>query len=134
MPRNLAAPAMLVLLAACGTPQEQCISRETREYRTILSLLTEVEGNIARGYAWEERPVRTTEWDDCSDVVRGPEGKPVLISRPCLRDVVDMERFRIPIDPAAEARKRDGLIARRDALRPRAEAAVRACRAAYPEA
>ena len=50
MPRNLAALAFLALLAACGTPQEQCIGRQTREYRTVAALLAEVNGNLARGY------------------------------------------------------------------------------------
>ena len=40
-------------LAACGTPQEQCINRETREIRHLQGMLEEIEGNLARGYAYE---------------------------------------------------------------------------------
>ena len=133
MTRNLAALSLLTLLAACGTPQQQCISRQTGEYRNVSALLAEVEGNIARGYAWAERPVRSVEWRDCSRVVRARDGRAAVVSRPCLRDVVETERYRVPIDPAAEARKRDGLIAQRTELRSRAEVGIRACRAAYPE-
>ena len=59
MPRNttLALLALPLVLAACGTPQERCISQNTSEFRTVSRLLAEVEGNLARGYAWEERQV-----------------------------------------------------------------------------
>lgn len=134
MTRNILLALMPVLLvAACGTPQEQCISRNTREYRTISDLLTEVEGNLARGYAWEERTVTRTEWDECPRVVVDKEGNRHIAYRSCLRDVTDTERYRVPIDPAAETRKRDNLIARKQALTPNAAAAVKACKAAYPE-
>ncbi|AGT08230.1 hypothetical protein [Paracoccus aminophilus] len=134
MPRNITLALLPVLaLAACGTPQEQCISRNTSEYRVVSNLLAEVEGNLARGYAWEEREVTRTEWDDCRAVVRNRKGEPVMVSRPCLRNVADTQRYRVPIDPAAEARKRDNLIARRAALAPTANAAIAACKTAYPE-
>ncbi|MFD1883289.1 hypothetical protein [Paracoccus pacificus] len=135
MARNapIAALAALGLLAACGTPQEQCISRQTRELRTVTNLLAEVEGNLARGYAWEEREVLSREWDDCARVVRGRNGERDVIFVPCMRTVSDTERYRVPIDPAAEMRKRDGLRERRAVLTRQAEAGVRACRAAYPE-
>ncbi|MRX50882.1 hypothetical protein GI374_10565 [Paracoccus sp. S-4012] len=135
MTRNsVAAFLVLGLLAACGTPQQQCISRNTSEYRTVARLLGEVEGNLARGYAWDERPYTTTEWADCPRVVRDRDGNAQVISVPCPRRVTEIERYRVPIDPASESRKRDNLQSRLAALQPGAEAAVRACRVAYPEA
>lgn len=129
--------AGVIALTACGTPQEQCIARNTRENRVLLNLLEEGEGNLARGYAWDERQVTSTEWDTCTAVVRVRKGKNKgdreVISRPCLRDVTETERYRVPIDPATEIRKRDGLRQRLAALEPQADAALRACRAAYPE-
>ncbi|WP_347266472.1 hypothetical protein [Paracoccus sp. (in: a-proteobacteria)] len=134
MTRNIPlALSVLVLLAACGTPQEQCISRNTREFRTISALLAEVEGNLARGYAWQERTVMRTEFDDCPRVVTGKGGKRDIVYRTCRREVADTERYRAPIDPVSEARKRDNLAARKAALAPAAQAAVKACKAAYPE-
>ncbi|WP_288949483.1 hypothetical protein [uncultured Paracoccus sp.] len=134
MTRNILLALMPVLMvAACGTPQEQCISRNTREYRTVSNLLTEVEGNLARGYAWQERTVTRTEWDECRHVWIDKDGNRRLGYRPCLRDVVDTERYRVPIDPASETRKRDNLLQRKQALMPSARAAVEACKAAYPE-
>lgn len=136
MSRKLVAALALsatAALAACGTPQQQCISRNTGEYRTVARLLDEVEGNLARGYAWEERVVERTEWRPCRDIVGVKDGRPIVVTRSCWRDVADTERYRVPIDPAAETRKRDNLLARLAALQPGAEAAIRACRAAYPE-
>ena len=136
MARNTAlasALALPLLLAACGTPQERCISRNTDEYRTVSRLLAEVEGNLARGYAWEEREVVRDRLTQCRDVWRDKDGNAQISYRPCWRDYVDTERYRVPIDPAAETRKRDNLAARKAALATNAAAAVRACKAAYPE-
>ncbi|WP_199259115.1 hypothetical protein [Paracoccus binzhouensis] len=134
MTRNILLALMPVLVVAgCGTPQEQCIGRNTREYRTISRLLAEVEGNLARGYAWEERTVTRTEWESCPYVLRDKEGNARILHRSCMRDVTDTERYRVPIDPAAETRKRDNLLTRKQALAPSARAAVQACKAAYPE-
>lgn len=134
IPRNLTLTALAcATLAACGTPQQQCIAQNTREYRVVANLLAEVEGNLARGYAWEERTVTRTEWDDCPMRVRDRDGKPRIGYRPCLRDVSDTQRYRVAIDPAAEERKATNLRARIAALKGPADAAVRACRAAHPE-
>ena len=134
MIRNIALGLFPVLaLAACGTPQERCISRNTSEYRAVSRLLAEVEGNLARGYAWEERQIVRTELDDCPYIVVNDEGEGQIAYRSCLRDVVDTERYRVPIDPASETRKRDNLAARKAKLAPAAARAVDACKVAYPE-
>lgn len=136
MPRNIRLAATLalpLLLVACGTPQERCIDRNNSEYRTVSRLLAEVEGNLARGYAWEERQVVRDRLTQCRTVVRDREGKAQVVYEPCWREYVDTQRYRVPIDPAAETRKRDNLAQRQAALATRAEAVVEACRAAYPE-
>lgn len=137
MPRNTTL-ALLVLplaLAACGSPQERCISRNTSEYRTVSRLLAEVEANLARGYAWEERQVVRDRLTQCRNYARDRDGNVVAIGyTPCWRDYVDTERYRVPIDPAAERRKRDNLAARKAALSDSAAAYVEACKKAFPEA
>lgn len=133
MTRNLACLALLSLIAACGTPQEQCIARNTGEYRTVSALLAEVEGNLARGYAWDERQVTSTTWDECRDVFKDKDGNTVISTRPCLRDTVETERFRVPIDPTAEQRKRDNLAAKQKQLALSAKRATEACKQAFPE-
>lgn len=134
MSRNLTLSALVCLtLAACGTPQEQCIARNTDEYRTVSSLLAEVEGNLVRGYAWEERVVPRTEFDICPGVVGYRDGYAVYGSYSCWRDTIDTQQFRVAIDPQVEQRKAENLRARRAQLQPGAQRAVAACRAAYPE-
>lgn len=137
MPRNIAFPAItlsaLLALTACGTPQQQCIRKHTSEYRNISQLLAETEGNLARGYAWEERIVTRTRWTECRDLGRDKDGKTIIRYRSCLRDYTDTERYRVAIDPLVEQRKRDNLAAKKRELEPRAAATVRACREAFPE-
>ena len=118
MTRNLTLTLLGCLtLVACGTPQEQCISQNTREYRVVSNLLREVEANLARGYAWEEREVTRTEWRDCPVVVRDKDGNARWIDRlcagPCSRPV---RRSGIPVSvtsPRASPDRR-----RRDARPP----------------
>lgn len=134
MARNTALALLTALpLAACGTPQERCISRNTSEYRTVSSLLAEVEGNLARGYAWEERQVVRSRFDQCRRVWRDRNGATQVDTYGCWRDYVDTDRYRVPIDPLVEQRKRDSLAARQAELTRSANAAVSACRAAYPD-
>ena len=135
MTRNIAFAliALPLTLAACGTPQERCIAKNTSEYRSVARLLAEVEGNLSRGYAWEERQVVDTVLTDCRRVRRDSEGNAQVYYETCWRDVVDTQRYRVAIDPAVEQRKRDNLAAKLAQLNPRAAAAVSACRAAYPE-
>lgn len=125
---------ILLALAACGTPQEQCLGRATRESRTLENLLVEVEGNLARGYAWEEYQDTISRWEVCGyDTVTRRDGKEIARPRMCLEDDVITRRRRVPIDPAAEERKAAALRAKLVALRPQMEANIAACKATYPE-
>ena len=45
----------LVVLAACATPREQCISAVTRDARVLSHLINETRANLDRGYAIEKR-------------------------------------------------------------------------------
>lgn len=126
--------ASLGVLAACGTPQEQCINRETREIRNLQGLLAEVEGNLARGYAYESYEVPMTRWEVCGyDTITRPNGTTIQKPRMCLEDYTVTRQRQVPIDPAAEQRKAAGLQSKIKALTPAANAAIKACKAAYPE-
>lgn len=118
---------LLALLSACGTPQEHCIRTATREIRTLDRLIAETETNLARGYGFEERQIMRHQWTRCDDWVSGTP------HRMCFEPVWDTVKRPVAIDPQAEQRKLDGLRARRKALGLRAEAAIAACRAQYPE-
>ncbi|HEY0275094.1 MAG TPA: hypothetical protein VGC31_03360 [Paenirhodobacter sp.] len=124
----------LTVLTACGTPQDRCIGRSTREVRDLIALRDEVDGNLARGFAWEEYDVPMTSWEVCGyDTFHGRDGRVVSRPRMCLQDDYITRRRQVPIDPQAEARKRDGLAAKIQALTPETNAKINACRAAYPE-
>jgi len=124
----------LLAVAACGTPQEQCINRETREIRHLQRMLDEVEGNLDRGYAYEDYEVPMTRWEVCgSDTHTRPDGTVVEKPRMCLEDYTVTRTREVPIDPISERNKRDGLRAKIRQLTPEANAAIRACKAEYPE-
>lgn len=134
MPRK-SALLLLILpaLAACGTPQEQCIRRNTSEMRVVGELLAEAEGNLARGYAWRERNVVRPRWTECRSYARNKDGEIVPVFTPCMRDEVETERYRVPIDPLVEQRKRDNLSQKYATLQSQSQEVVRQCRAAFPD-
>ncbi|MBN8631802.1 MAG: hypothetical protein J0L76_13195 [Rhodobacterales bacterium] len=121
----------LATLAACGTPQEQCISRNTRDLRTVDRLIAESEGNLKRGYAIETVTVYEDYWTHCPGRPRA-DGQPVP-PRLCLDERPVTERRPKAIDLYAEARKLDSLKAKRKLLSREAEAVIAQCKATYPE-
>ncbi len=125
--------ALPLALAACGTPREQCIYRSTIELRRVTDLLNEVEGNLARGYAWEEYQIERTRWEHCDRVVVAKDGTKAIVPDMCLEEYTDTVRRRVAIDPAAEQRKAEGLRKKQAELSRQAGPKVEACKAAYPE-
>lgn len=121
----------LALLAACGTPQEQCINRNTRDLRTVDRLIAEAEGNLDRGFAYETVTTYEDYWGYCQQP-QLPDAPPVP-PQLCLKDrAVTVQRPKA-IDLAEEARKLDGLKTKRKDLARRAEAVIDQCKAEYPE-
>ncbi|GHC63840.1 hypothetical protein [Neogemmobacter tilapiae] len=123
----------LAFLAACGTPQEQCVARNTRDLRTVDKLIAEVQGNLARGYALRETTVTRPSWESCLRQTTNKKGKPVVVETLCLEDETTTVTKPEAIDPGAERRKLAGLQEQRQKLAGQAEAMVKACRAQYPE-
>jgi hypothetical protein len=122
----------LAALAACGTPQEQCINRNTRDLRTVDRLIAESEGNLARGYAYETITVYESEWTYCRQ--RPPaEGQPDPAPRMCLDQRPVTERRPKAIDLNEEARKLASLRTKRDSLARQAKAVIAQCKAEFPE-
>lgn len=122
----------LATLAACGTPQEQCISRNTRDLRTVDRLIAESEGNLARGYAYETITVYEDYWTYCP-MPAPVEGQPAPAPRMCLDERPVSEQRPKAIDLNAEARKLDSLKQKRKQLARQAEAVIAQCKAQYPE-
>lgn len=128
--RRLALAALL-LLTACGTPQEQCISGVTRDQRVVERLIRETEGNLARGYAVRNVTVYETEWVDCAyDGYGIPQHRGY---RRCVDRFPITTRVPVAINLDAEAEKLDSLQRKRAALARAAEPGIRACRAQYPQ-
>ncbi len=117
----------VLLIAACGTPQEQCIRRTTSELRTVERLISESEINLARGYGYVSERIVRHEWVMC-----GPM-RPGLPPRRCFEPVEDTIRRPVAIDPDLELRKLDNLRAKQASLTQRAEKSIAACRVSYPE-
>ncbi|MGB8815084.1 MAG: hypothetical protein WCC57_18035, partial [Paracoccaceae bacterium] len=68
---------VFLALTACGTPQEQCINRNTRDIRVIDRLIAETETNLSRGYALEEVTYYRHVWNRCGPPPPPPvEGQP----------------------------------------------------------
>lgn len=122
---------MLALLSACGTPQEQCINAGTRDLRTVDRLIAETEANIDRGYALEEVTITQEHWGYCHQ--HQPEGQTPLPPVPCLVEHdITVERAKA-IDLADEAKKLEGLKAKRQELAKAAAPLIAQCKAEFPE-
>ncbi|WP_108263297.1 hypothetical protein [Mangrovicoccus ximenensis] len=98
----------LLLLAACGTPQERCSSDLSREERRLDALISETRTNLARGYTYE------TEYRDVNFGMtlcnRGPH------VGWCYDHRTRPVRRAVAIDPEAERRKLDALLLKRSQL------------------
>mgnify|MGYP005605951173 FL=1 len=105
--KPLVSPFVLsaMLLTACEPVPSPCRSPATRELGTIQRLIADTEKAIARGYRIGDR--RGASLDVCLGSGSDNVG---------VRFCTDGGTSRVAIDPAAEKRKLDGLIARRDAL------------------
>jgi hypothetical protein len=122
---------VLALLAACGTPQEQCINANTRDLRTVDRLIVETEGNLERGYAYEQQTIYRDYWDYCPQ----PQipGAPPVPPKLCLQErELTVERPKA-IDLAEESRKLESLKIKRKELATKAEAVISQCKAMHPE-
>ena len=122
----------LGLLASCGTPQEQCINRNTRDLRTVDRLIAETQGNLDRGYAVETITVYEDYWTTCPQppVAEGETPPP---PRLCLDERPVTAQRAKAIDLNEEARKLDSLKVKRRQLAKAAEAVIAQCKAEYPE-
>ncbi len=120
-----------LVLVACGTPQEQCIATATRDMRVVDRLIAETQGNLDRGYSYEEQTVYVPKWVDCGP--RPTADNPTPERRMCLEDVPQTTQKAVAIDLNAEAAKLAGLKTKRAAQSKAAAGAIAQCKAQYPE-
>jgi hypothetical protein len=119
-------------LAACGTPQEQCINRNTRDLRTVDRLIVETEGNLKRGYALETVTRWEEYWDTCFEPVV-VNGQTSIQARSCRREYSYTEQRPKAIDLKAEAQKLESLKAKRTDLAKVAAPLIAQCKVEFPE-
>ena len=127
--RALFALPALAVLAACATPQEQCIARVTKDQRIVAALIGETQANIQRGYAIEEKQTVSSRLEICSGFGSDDEDELVF----CQVAVPTTERKPVAIDLDAEKRKLASLQAKQTEQKRQANAAVAQCRAQYPD-
>jgi hypothetical protein len=121
----------VLFLAACGTPQEQCISANTRDLQVVDRLIRETEGNLARGYGFEAVTVYEPRWINCTP--RPTEAVPEPELEMCFEQVPVTVRKEVALDLGAEAGKLTSLKAKRTGLAEAAESVITQCKAKYPK-
>ena len=126
-------PALLtlLLLAACGTPQEQCISVNTRDLQVVDRLIRDTEANMARGYGYETVTEYDTAWIDCTPMPTKADPRPTR--EMCFERIPVSVRKEVALDMNAEAAKLKGLKEKRAGLASAAESVIAQCKAKYPE-
>lgn len=105
---RLVLPACL-LLAACGTPQENCARNVQRDLRTIEGLIEDTETNLQRGFAYE---YETRDVNIGFRYCSGYSNLGFCLDNPGSSTV----RRAVAIDPLEEQRKLDGLLVQKQRL------------------
>jgi len=120
----------LLALAACATPREACIGSAQREMRVVNALVAETQGNIARGYAIEERQEIRTVRGSCP--VFGPDGGQIGTT-PCEQPETVTVKVPVAIDLNAEQAKLRSLLQRQAQMESQTQARIQQCIATNPE-
>lgn len=115
----------LALIAACATPQEQCINSASNEVRSMQSLISTTQGNIARGYAIH----RSQQSYEVANICYNKDKKPYTCYDTQYRTV----ETPVGIDVVEERRKLVNLKKRLPAAARKMNAGVASCRVQYPE-
>lgn len=123
--RPVAATSVLILLVACATPQQQCIARETAEYRSVSAQITSLEETLARGYALHRQSVPIVETRTCQT----KDGQ----LYPCQRTRLHMIETPVAVDLKDIRTKLKRLRAQQAKMAPSVASATAACKLAYPE-
>ena len=118
-------------LAACGTPQQQCVGQVSRNLNVVDRLIATTEGNLARGYAYADVTETRPDFVDCTPdpTPKHPTPRP----RQCLVDVSQTVSRPVAVDLNLEAAKLASLKAKRAQLATTTAAGIAACQRQYPE-
>lgn len=119
----------LALLAGCLSPQESCISQVSRNLRVLDTLIAETQGNLARGYALAEEQEVVTVRATCT----GIDSTGGTFEYTCPQTETVSHTVPVAIDLDAERAKLGSQQRRRAEQASATQAAIRNCRAQYPE-
>ena len=121
----------LLILASCGTPQQECIRIVTHDLIVVDQLIAKTQGNLDRGYAYEDRVVTMPAFVDCTPDATTANPRPRAAA--CFEDVSHTVTQPVAIDLNAEQVKLTGLQAKRAQLAKASQPAVADCQTRYPE-
>ena len=130
MKSYLAAP-LLLALAACGTPQEQCVRTVSHDMTVLDRLIAETQGNLTRGYGFAKTVETVPEFVTCEPHSWDKDAKPE--GRMCLEDVPHTITKPVALDLQAEAAKLASIQKRRADMTQALAPAIADCQARYPE-
>lgn len=116
-------------LAACATPQEQCINRADDNLTVLNQLIATTQANIDRGFALVEKEQVVIVESTCASPQ--PDGSTVYT--PCQETMVETTLVPTAIDLNAESAKLQSLLTRRSQEQQSVQNAIQQCRATYPE-
>lgn len=121
--------ALLLPLAACATPREQCEQNATEDLRVVSALIVEIEQNLSRGYAVTQVPVTQPTLQFCYAGNPDNDTVGVVFCNELETKIVEKP---VVIDPAAEKAKLAALKQKQVELKSRSAKALAACAAQYP--
>lgn len=121
---------LLLSLAACASPQQQCVGAATSNLRNIDALILQTQGNLQRGYGYTQVVRNVPQFVPCGG---GWSGNNYNNMDMCLVNTVQSFNQPVTIDLVAEQKKLDQLIARRAQVAKDVGPAIAACQAQYPE-
>ncbi len=130
MKSYLAAP-LLMALAACGTPQQQCVRLASHDMTVLDRLIAETQGNITRGYGFAQTVQTMPEFVECGPPTTDRDGKPH--ANLCLEDVPHTVTKPVALDLQIEAAKLASIQKRRGEMAKALAPALADCQARFPE-
>jgi len=122
---------LLLPLAACATPRQQCERAATEDLRIIDALIVETGQNIARGYRLERVVTTRPRLVFCYGGRYHPHDRVGMMF--CNTTETVVKERPVAIDLKAERAKLASLRQKRPEVARRAAMALAACRAEFPE-
>ena len=123
--RHITLVTLLLTLAACATPQKQCIAKASKTLRQAQRDVTRIEGNLARGYAIHRQTILVPTVEICTK----PDGS----TYSCIDHDHRTVETPVAIDVAEEKRKLSALKTLIRKEQPSVQKAAAACVAEFPE-